>query len=167
MSTTRTRWPSSAAAAAAGDALVAVPLEHPQRGAAHDHSALVLAGHGSDSEGDVWELPAGERPHHERRQLLDADARSLAEGLTAAVGQIKLGKLRAIAIYGNSRAPVLPEVPTMSEAGVKGYEFSTWYGLVVPAGTPTPGMPSATPAGRGRCGRRRWRGRSSARSAAS
>jgi len=52
--------------------------------------------------------------------------------------QIKSGKLRALAVSGSHRAPALPEVPTMAESGVKGYESSTWYGVLGPKGTPRP-----------------------------
>ena len=46
------------------------------------------------------------------------------------------GKLRALAVTGAKRSPAVPELPTMIEAGVKGYESATWYGLLAPAGTP-------------------------------
>lgn len=55
-----------------------------------------------------------------------------------AVPQIKAGKLRALAVTGLSRLPALPDVPTMSEAGVKGMDIALWSGLFVPAGTPKP-----------------------------
>ncbi|HEV2042208.1 MAG TPA: tripartite tricarboxylate transporter substrate binding protein [Casimicrobiaceae bacterium] len=48
----------------------------------------------------------------------------------------KAGRLTPIALTGKSRSPLLPDVPTIAEAGVKGYEASTWYGLLAPAGTP-------------------------------
>ncbi|MGE5526548.1 MAG: tripartite tricarboxylate transporter substrate binding protein [Rhodospirillaceae bacterium] len=48
----------------------------------------------------------------------------------------KSARLRAFAVTGAKRAPGLPELPTMQEAGVKGYESSTWYGVLAPAGTP-------------------------------
>jgi len=50
--------------------------------------------------------------------------------------QIKAGRLRAIAVTSAKRAPELPEVPTIAESGFKGFEASTWYGLLAPAGTP-------------------------------
>ena len=50
--------------------------------------------------------------------------------------QITGGKLRALATTGKQRDPALPELPTMSEAGVPGFETSVWFGLTVPAGTP-------------------------------
>jgi tripartite-type tricarboxylate transporter receptor subunit TctC len=48
----------------------------------------------------------------------------------------KSGKLRALAVTGGKRSPAVPELPTMMEAGVKGYESATWYGLLAPAATP-------------------------------
>ena len=56
--------------------------------------------------------------------------------LASALPQIKAGKMRPLAVTTAQRSAFFPEVPTMDEAGVKGYEFSTWYGLLVPAGTP-------------------------------
>ncbi len=52
------------------------------------------------------------------------------------LGHIKAGKLRALAVTSKQRAPLLPEVPTMSEAGLEGFEAGGWYGLVAPAGIP-------------------------------
>ncbi len=55
-----------------------------------------------------------------------------------AVPQVQAGKLRALAVTGVSRSNVLPDVPTMTEAGVKGMNISLWSGLFVPARTPKP-----------------------------
>jgi tripartite-type tricarboxylate transporter receptor subunit TctC len=52
------------------------------------------------------------------------------------VGHIKGGKVRAIAVTTLKRTTILPDLPTMDEAGLKGFEASTWHGLVAPAGTP-------------------------------
>jgi tripartite-type tricarboxylate transporter receptor subunit TctC len=52
------------------------------------------------------------------------------------VGFIKGGKVRAIAVTTLKRTTILPDLPTMDEAGLKGFEASTWHGLVAPAGTP-------------------------------
>jgi tripartite-type tricarboxylate transporter receptor subunit TctC len=57
---------------------------------------------------------------------------SLLQGLP----QIKAGKLKALAVLGPKRSALLPEVPTMAEAGVKGYALTNWFGLVAPAATP-------------------------------
>jgi tripartite-type tricarboxylate transporter receptor subunit TctC len=51
------------------------------------------------------------------------------------IGHIKSGKMRGLAVTTAQRSPSTPELPTMSEAGVAGYEAGTWYGLLVPAGT--------------------------------
>jgi tripartite-type tricarboxylate transporter receptor subunit TctC len=56
--------------------------------------------------------------------------------IASALPQVKTGKLRPLAVTTASRSAFFPEIATMQEAGVKGYEFSTWYGLLVPAGTP-------------------------------
>ena len=56
--------------------------------------------------------------------------------VAAIAGQIKSGNVRAIAVTTAARSAVLPDVPTMAEAGLKGYETSTWGGLLAPAGTP-------------------------------
>ena len=52
--------------------------------------------------------------------------------------QVRSGKLRALAVTGARRSSAQPDIPTMIEAGVKGYESSTWYGLLAPRGTPRP-----------------------------
>ena len=54
----------------------------------------------------------------------------------ALVGQIRAGRLRAIAISSRQRSPILPELPTIAEAGVPGYEYVSWNGVLAPAGTP-------------------------------
>ncbi len=49
---------------------------------------------------------------------------------------VRSGKLRALAVLGKKRSDLLPSVPTMEEAGGKGYDFTNWFGLSAPAGTP-------------------------------
>lgn len=53
-----------------------------------------------------------------------------------AVPHIKSGRLRALAVSSGKRNPALPDVPTVAESGVAGYDMINWYGTVVPAGTP-------------------------------
>ena len=48
----------------------------------------------------------------------------------------KAGRLRALAITTRTRSAALPELPTISESALPGYDFSSWYGLMVPTGTP-------------------------------
>jgi tripartite-type tricarboxylate transporter receptor subunit TctC len=55
--------------------------------------------------------------------------------IAAVLPQVRAGKLRAIAVTSRTRSSNLPEVPTVSEAGVAGYDVSTWFGLLAPAGT--------------------------------
>lgn len=57
--------------------------------------------------------------------------------MASALPQMNAGKLRPLAVTTAQRSSFFPSVPTMQEAGVKDYEFSTWYGLLVPAATPT------------------------------
>lgn len=57
---------------------------------------------------------------------------------TGAYGQIKGGKIRAIAVASDKRHPMLPSVPTFDELGVKGMTMNAWYGIAAPAGTPVP-----------------------------
>lgn len=56
--------------------------------------------------------------------------------ISTAVPQVKAGKARALAVTATKRAAALPDVPTVAEAGLKGYEATTWYGYVAPSATP-------------------------------
>jgi tripartite-type tricarboxylate transporter receptor subunit TctC len=60
------------------------------------------------------------------------------EGLTAQLPHVRAGSLRAIAVTGAKRSASLPDVPTIAEAGVAGYEYSGWTGIAAPAATPRP-----------------------------
>jgi tripartite-type tricarboxylate transporter receptor subunit TctC len=53
------------------------------------------------------------------------------------VPHVKAGRLKALAVGGAKRSPVLPEVPTVAESGLPAYQSSGWFGLLAPAGTPT------------------------------
>ena len=57
-------------------------------------------------------------------------------GFGSTYGFVKAGKLRPLAVTSTQRSAVLPEVPTMIESGLPGFEIQEWYGLAVPAGTP-------------------------------
>jgi len=52
------------------------------------------------------------------------------------LGQVRNGKLRAIAITSAQRTPLLPDTPTLAESGYKNFEASSWFGVLAPAGTP-------------------------------
>jgi tripartite-type tricarboxylate transporter receptor subunit TctC len=58
--------------------------------------------------------------------------------LAAAVPHIQAGKLKALGVTGTKRSPLLPNVPTIAEAGVPKYSFETWFMLFAPASTPKP-----------------------------
>ncbi|MEN9628682.1 MAG: hypothetical protein RJA10_1909 [Pseudomonadota bacterium] len=68
--------------------------------------------------------------------LLGGQVMMMFDNIPSALQHIKAGKLRALAVTGTKRDPLLPEVPTMVEAGVPGYESGVWFGLAVPAATP-------------------------------
>ncbi|MBX9810160.1 MAG: tripartite tricarboxylate transporter substrate binding protein, partial [Burkholderiales bacterium] len=70
--------------------------------------------------------------------LMGGRVQLIISTMASALPHLKAGKLRPLAVTTNRRSSFFPEVPTMEEAGVRGYEFSTWYGLLVPAGTPQP-----------------------------
>ena len=54
------------------------------------------------------------------------------------MGHVQTGKLKALAVTGKTRNPMLPEVPTVAEAGLPGFELEAWVGIFAPAGTPAP-----------------------------
>jgi tripartite-type tricarboxylate transporter receptor subunit TctC len=60
------------------------------------------------------------------------------DNMPSALSLVKAGKLRALAITSTQRSPLLPEVPTMAEAGLAGYQITGWFGVLVPAATPKP-----------------------------
>lgn len=68
--------------------------------------------------------------------LMGGQIQIYASSIPTALSQIKDGRLRAIAVTSLSRSPSLPNVPTIAESGYKGFEAITWFGFVVPAGTP-------------------------------
>ena len=68
--------------------------------------------------------------------LLSGQVMMSIPGTAGMVGHIKTGKLRALAVTGATRSPQLPDVPTVMEAGVPGYEAYVWMGLLAPKGTP-------------------------------
>jgi tripartite-type tricarboxylate transporter receptor subunit TctC len=69
--------------------------------------------------------------------LLGGQIQIYASSIPTALGQIKNGQLRAIAVTSLKRSGALPNVPTVSESGIKGFEANTWFGFVAPAGTPS------------------------------
>jgi len=58
------------------------------------------------------------------------------DSLVQALPHIRSGRLKVLAVLGAKRTPVLPNVPTVAESGVPGYDFTNWFGFVAPAQTP-------------------------------
>jgi tripartite-type tricarboxylate transporter receptor subunit TctC len=68
--------------------------------------------------------------------LMSGEASVMFMPTTNAVPLVKSGRLRALAVTSRQRVPAMPELPTVSESGLRGYESSQWYGLFAPAGAP-------------------------------
>lgn len=70
--------------------------------------------------------------------MISGEVQIMFATMPAAMPHVKSGKARAIAVTTAKRSQAMPELPTIAEAGVAGYEASTWYGLLAPAKTPKP-----------------------------
>ena len=68
--------------------------------------------------------------------LIGGQVQIMFDNLPSALPHIKAGKLRAIAVTSTKRAPALPDLPTIAESGIPGFEASSWFGMLAPAGTP-------------------------------
>jgi tripartite-type tricarboxylate transporter receptor subunit TctC len=73
-----------------------------------------------------------------RNSVLGGHVQMMFDAITVTAANAKAGKLRALATSGKERSPVTPDVPTVAEAGVPGYESTIWIGVVAPKGTPRP-----------------------------
>jgi tripartite-type tricarboxylate transporter receptor subunit TctC len=70
--------------------------------------------------------------------LLGKEVDFMFDSLSSSLPQIQAGKFRAIAVTSPTRSKVLPEVPTVAESGVKGFDVTVWYAVLAAAGTPAP-----------------------------
>jgi tripartite-type tricarboxylate transporter receptor subunit TctC len=68
--------------------------------------------------------------------LLAGRVQLMFDNLASALPNIQAGKLRALAVTTTRRSPFVPQLPTLDESGLKGFDMSTWWGLMAPAGTP-------------------------------
>ena len=81
--------------------------------------------------------------------VIGGHTKLLFSSLVQTTPHIRSGKLKALGVGGSKRSPVLPDVPTVAEAGVPSYEAVNWWGLVAPAGTPAPIIERAAQGGAG------------------
>ena len=94
--------------------------------------------------GEGFDLAAGTRSVHvpykgsaqAHLDIVAGNVQIMFDTTSSAMGQIKAGKFKPLALTSSKRSPELPQVPTLAEAGVRGFEMSTWYALYVTAGTP-------------------------------
>jgi len=101
-------------------------------------------GGGNHLAGELFALATGTQLTHvpykgsapALSDLLGGQLSIMFDTVITSVPQIRAGKLRAFAVSSSRRASSLPEVPTMQEAGIKGFDISQWQGLLAPAGTP-------------------------------
>ena len=73
-----------------------------------------------------------------RTSVMSGQVEVMLDAITTMAPMARAGRVRALGTTGLKRSTVLPEVPTISEAGVKGYETTIWLGIMAPAGTPRP-----------------------------
>jgi tripartite-type tricarboxylate transporter receptor subunit TctC len=71
-----------------------------------------------------------------RTDVIGGQVELMFDAVTTMVEQVRAGKVKAIATTGKTRSDVLPDVPTLSESGVPGYEATIWLGMMAPKGTP-------------------------------
>jgi len=91
----------------------------------------------SDAKVDITHVPyKGGSPM--MADLIGGQIQMAIETSGSAAPHIRAGKVRALAVTTATRSAAFPDVPTMSEAGLHGYEVTTWYGILAPKGTPKP-----------------------------
>jgi len=96
--------------------------------------------------GELFNLMAGTKITHipykgstpAVADLLGGQISMIFDNMPSAIQQVKSGRLKALAVTSAQRNPQLPEIPTIQELGVTGYEVWSWFGLLAPAATPKP-----------------------------
>ncbi len=102
------------------------------------------AGSGAHLAGELLNLDAGIHAVHVPykgiapavNDLLGGTVQMMFAGISTVIQHVRNGKLVALAIAGPHRSPELPEIPTVAESGLPGFDVTSWYGIVVRAGTP-------------------------------
>jgi tripartite-type tricarboxylate transporter receptor subunit TctC len=103
-------------------------------------------GSGTQINGEMFKLAAGIDATHVPYKGAPEAVNEVMAGrvqfcfspILVAVGQVKAGRVLAIAVSTASRSPMFPNVPTVAESGIPGFEYDQWYGLLVAAKTPRP-----------------------------
>lgn len=121
--------------------LVAYVKQHPgfSYGTAGAGTSMHLAGvmFGQMTQTELTHVPyKGSVPGI--NDMLGGHLPAMFDNLPASLPHIQAGRLRALAVAGKARSPSLPNVPTMAEAGIAGYEVDPWFGVYGPAGIPAP-----------------------------
>ena len=101
-------------------------------------------GSGGHLAGELYKVDTGTDAVHipfkggapATQALLAGETQFMFDNLANAMAQVKAGKLKALAVTTAQRSSLVPELPTMAEAGLAGFDISTWYGFFAPAGTP-------------------------------
>jgi len=104
------------------------------------------AGTSNHLAGELFNLLAGTKLVHvpykgvnlAMQDVLAGPIHMVVIGVPAAAPHVRSGRLRALAVIAPQRLAALPDVPTIAEAGLPGFEVTTWYGILVPASTPRP-----------------------------
>ncbi len=94
--------------------------------------------------GELFQILSGTQMNHvpyrgagpAMQDLVSGQIHVMFDGLGTSANQIQSGTLRGLAVAAPARSPAIPDVPTSAEAGLKGFEVSTWYALFAPKGTP-------------------------------
>ena len=102
-------------------------------------------GTGIHMAGELFNLAAGVRILHVPYKgagpgmaaLMSGETDMMFNGLSPAIPQMKSGRLRGLAVGGDKRSPLMPELPTVAESGLK-FNTTGWYGILAPRGTPQP-----------------------------
>jgi tripartite-type tricarboxylate transporter receptor subunit TctC len=135
-------------------------VTHPSLPARNVKELIVLArakpgaiSYGTPGNGSAGHLAMEMFGHMSGTRLLHVPYRGAPPALADVIaGQVSLylgtvpsslplaraGRIKVLATTGMARSPVIPEIPTVNESGLKGYEVTTWYGVLVPAGVPAP-----------------------------
>lgn len=135
--------------------LLAAPLATPANtvpeliayGRAHpDKLTFASAGNGNTSHlaGEMFKTATGVKMLHIPYKgsgpavvaMLGGEVSMMFDSISTSQVQVRAGKLKAIAVTGDKRSPLLPDVPTVKESGVPSFVVNGWYGILAPAGTP-------------------------------